>query len=78
MQTQLLQFCNDTTKVSSLSLLKTTTKSNYFLPAKEKIPTQWIELQTNKKSQNLKSKHRAVKNLEIANTFSKGVNKEAK
>ena len=47
MQTQLLQFCNDTTKV-------------------------------HKKSQNLKSKHRAVKNLEIANTFSKGVNKEAK
>ena len=35
-------------KVSSLPLLKITTKSTHFLPAKKKIPILWIELQTNK------------------------------
>ena len=48
MQTQLLRFCKDTTKVSFLPLLKITTKSTHFLPAKKKIPILWIELQTNK------------------------------
>ena len=47
MQTQLLRFCKDTTKVSSLPLLKITTKST-TLPAKKKRPILWIELQTNK------------------------------
>ena len=70
MQTQVLRFCKDTAKVSSLPLLKITTKSTHFLPAKKKIPILWIELQTNK-IQNLASKHRMVKNFQIANTFSK-------
>ena len=48
MQTQLLGFCEDTAKISSLSLLKITTKSTYFVPATKKIPILWIELQTNK------------------------------
>ena len=48
MQTQLLRIYKDTTKVSSLPLLKITTKSTHFLPAKKKIPILWIELQTNK------------------------------
>ena len=48
MQTQLLRFCKNTAKVSSLPLLKITTKSTHFLPAKKKIPILWIELQTNK------------------------------
>ena len=48
MQTQVLRFCKDTAKVSSLPLLKITTKSTHFLPAKKKIPILWIELQTNK------------------------------
>ena len=48
MQTQVLRFCKDTAKVSSLPLLKITTKSTLFLPAKKKIPILWIELQTNK------------------------------
>ena len=49
MQTQLLQFYKDTPKVSSLPLLKISTKSTHFLPAKktEKIPILF-ELQTNK------------------------------
>ena len=47
METQLLRFCKVTTKVSSLLLWKTTTKSTYFLPAKKKISELWIELQTN-------------------------------
>ena len=46
MQTQLLQFCKNTAKVSSLPLLKTTTKSTHFLPAKREIPILWTELQT--------------------------------
>ena len=80
MQIQLLRFCKVTTKVSSLPLLKITTKSTHFLLAKKKIPIPWIELKINikyKRSQNLTSKHRAVKNLQIAKTFSKNVNKEA-
>ena len=47
MQIQHLRFYNDTAKVF-LSLLKITTKSTHFLPAKKKIPILWIELQTNK------------------------------
>ena len=47
MPTQLLRFCKDTAKISSLLLLKITNKTTHFLPAK-KIPTLWIELQTNK------------------------------
>ena len=45
MQTELLRFCKDTTNISSLPLLKITTKSTHFLPAKtvdrtsEKIQT---------------------------------------
>ena len=42
MQIQLFQFCKDTTKVSSLPLLKITTKLTHFLPAKTKIPILWI------------------------------------
>ena len=37
MQTQVLPFCKDTAKVSSLPLLKITTKLTRFLPAKKKI-----------------------------------------
>ena len=48
MKTQLLRFCKDTAKVSTLPLLKLTTESTHFLPRKKKIPTLWIELQTNK------------------------------
>ena len=48
MQAQLLRFCKDTAKVSSLPLLKITTKSTYFLPVKKIIPILWIELHTNK------------------------------
>ena len=48
MQTQLFQFCKDTSKVSFLPLLKIITKSTHFLLAKKKIPILWIELQTNK------------------------------
>ena len=80
MQTQLLRFCKNTAKVSSLPLLKITTKSTHFLLAKKKIPIPWIELKINikyKRSQNLTSKHRAVKNLQIAKTFSKNVDKKA-
>ena len=78
MQMQLLRFCKDTAKVSSLPLLKITTISTHFLPAKKKIAILWIELQTNKipKSKNLTSKHRTVKFQQIAKTFSKSVNKE--
>ena len=35
MQTQLLQFCKDALKVSSLPLVKITTKSTHFCPGKE-------------------------------------------
>ena len=81
MQIQLLRFCKDTAKVSSLPLLKITLKSTHFPPAKKKIPILRIELQTNKikyqRSQNLISKPRTVKNFQIAKIFSKNVNKEA-
>ena len=44
----------------------------------EKISVQLIELQINKieRSQNLTSKHRAVRNMQIAKTFSEIVNEE--
>ena len=79
MQTQAMRVCKDTAKVSSLPLLKLTTRSTHSLPAKEKIPILQIDLQTKKykRSQNYTSKHRAVKYLQIAKTFSKDVNKEA-
>ena len=48
MQTQLLRFCKDTTKVSSLSFLKITTKLTHGLLAKKNIPILWIELQIKK------------------------------
>ena len=48
MQIQLLRFCKVTTKVSSLPLLKITTKSAHFISAEKKIPILWIEPQTNK------------------------------
>ena len=54
MQTQLLRFCKDTAKVSSLPLLKVTTKSTHFLPVKKEIPILWIEFQTNKTQEVLK------------------------
>ena len=40
MQTQLLRFCKDTAKVSSIFLIKTATKSIGFLPAvkRKKVP----------------------------------------
>ena len=48
MKIQALKFCKDTLKVPFLPLLKITTKSTHFLPAKKKVSTLWIELQTNK------------------------------
>ena len=48
MQTPLLRFCKNTAKVSSLPLLKITTKSTHFLSVKKKIPILWVELQANK------------------------------
>ena len=48
MQIQLLRFCKVTTKVSSLPLLKITTKSTHFLLAKKKLPIRWIKLKINK------------------------------
>ena len=77
MQTQLLRFCKDTAKVSSFPLLKITTKSTHFLPAKKKILRLNFKQIKYKRSQNLTSKHQAVKNFQIAKTFSKNVNKEA-
>ena len=47
MQTQILRFCKDTAKVSSLLLLKIT-KSTHFFPEKKKILILRIEFQTNK------------------------------
>ena len=76
MQTQLL-------KVSSLPLLKITSKSTHFLSEGKKIR---IELWLNglnfkqikqQRPQNLKPKQYAVKKLKTAKTFSKNVNKEA-
>ena len=61
-----------------MRLLKVTTKSIYFLPAKKKIPILWIEPQANKIQKVSKPlfKHQAVKNLQIAKTFLENVNKE--
>ena len=80
MQTQLLRFCKDTAKVSSFPMLKITAKSTHFLPLKKEMPILRIEFQKRKCKmyQNLTSKHRAVKNLQTATTFSKNVNKEAR
>ena len=48
MQSHLLRFCKDTVKVSSLPLLKITTKSTHFLTAKKKISILWrYQYQTN-------------------------------
>ena len=47
METQLLRFCGDTAKVSSLSLLQISTKSTQFIAA-VKIPILLIEPKTNK------------------------------
>ena len=44
---QLLRFCKNAAKISSLPLLKITTISAHFLPVKKKIPILWIELQAN-------------------------------
>ena len=79
MQTQLLRFCKDTAKVSSLPFLKITTKSKHFLLAKKRYQYCGLNFkQINyKRSQNLTSKHLAVKYLQIAKTFPKNVNKEA-
>ena len=77
MQTQLLQFCKDTVKVSSLPLLKITTKSTHYSPPLRRRKCQYCGLKIYKRSQNLISKHQLVKNLQIAKTFLKNVNKEA-
>ena len=79
MKTQLLRFYKDTAKGSSLPLIKITTKSTYFLPAKKQIPILCIKFQTNKIQKIWKPYiyHRVVKNLQIARTFLENVNKEA-
>ena len=63
MQTQVLRFCKDTSKVCFLPLLRIITKSTRKIP-KKKILILWIELQTNEveKISDLTPKHRAVKN----------------
>ena len=73
MQTQLLRFCKDAAKVSSPPLLKITTKSTHFLFAKKKIPISGLNFKQMKykRSQKVTSKHRTVKNLQIAKTFFK-------
>ena len=48
METQLLRFCGDTAKVSSLSLLQISTKSTQLIAAVKKIPKLLIEPKTNK------------------------------
>ena len=65
MQTQLLQFCKDTAKVSSLPLLKIITNSTHFFQCC-RLNFKQIKY---KKPQNITSKHRAAKNLETAKTF---------
>ena len=79
MQTQLLQFCKDTTEVSSLPLLKITTKLTHFLPVKNKIPILWMNIIQikEKRSQSLISKYQVGKKVQIAKSFPKIVNKEA-
>ena len=80
METQLLRFYKDTAKAFSLSLLKVTTKSTNFLPAKKKIlilcGLNYKQIKY-KRSQNLTSKHQMVKNFQIVKTFLKNLNKEA-
>ena len=73
---QVLRFCKDIAKVSSLPLVKITTKSTHFLPPKKKMPILRIELQTNKIQKVSKPyiKQRVVKHLQISKTFSKNVN----
>ena len=73
MQTQLLRFCKDAAKVSSLPLLKITTESTHFLFVKKKIPICGLNFKQMKykRSQKVASKHRTVKNLQIAKTFFK-------
>ena len=80
METQLLRFFKDTAKVSSLPLLKITTKSTNFLPAKKKIPILWIEIQTNKIQKVSKPyiQTPSGKSLQIAKTFSKNMEKRIK
>ena len=80
MQTQLLRFCKDTAKVSSLLFLEITTKSTHFLPAKNKIPILWIEIQTNKIQKVSKPyiQTPSGKSLQIAKTFSKNMEKRIK
>ena len=77
MQTQLLRFCQDTGKVSALPLLKVCTKWTYFFPARRRYHYCGLTLKQikYKRPQNLTSKKQAVKNLQIAKTFSKNVNK---
>ena len=73
MQTHVFQFCKDTAKVSSRTLLKRTTKSTHFIPAQKKTPILSNEHQTNKykRSQNLTSKHRAIKICKLQRLFQK-------
>ena len=71
MQAQLLRFCKDAAKVSSVALLRITTKSATYQYCG--LSLKQIE---HKKSENVTSKHRAVKSLQIAKTFSKNMNKE--
>ena len=80
MQTQLLRLYKDTAKVSSLPLLKITTKSTNFLPVKKKIPILWIEIQTNKIQKVSKPyiQTPSGKSLQIAKTFSKNMEKRIK
>ena len=67
MQTQVLWFCKDTAKVSSLPLLKITTKSIHFPLRRRRYQYCGLNFKQikYKRSQNLTSKHRAVKNLQI-------------
>ena len=78
METQLLRFYKDTAKAFSLSLLKVTTKSTNFLPAKKKIlilcGLNYKQIKY-KRSQNLTSKHPVVKKIADCKDFFK--NKEA-
>ena len=78
METQLLQFCKDTIKVSSLPVMKITTKSTHFPNAKKKMQILWIELQTNKIQQVSKPYIYTPSDKKFANCKDlKNVNKEA-
>ena len=57
MQTQLLQFCKDAVKASSILLQEIATKSTYFFSAKKKIPILWTEPQINKNRKVFKTVH---------------------